>query len=160
MHLHTTLAHWFDDEPAFLRGLVLPPVHTLECDTDLPCMLSLLQAVTLWGPCRPFHTQFPTALFYTRLYIMQSNVTDFVMCRPSHFGGSSPFSYSKPGYRSSSMLLPFAGGMMAGTALYSLSSNSKAYCNGFSVQCEEWGSCSASMAAWPVLLLAAWHPQH
>jgi hypothetical protein len=34
------------------------------------------------------------------------------------------------------MLLPFAGGMMAGTALHSLSSNSKAYCNGFSVQCE------------------------
>lgn len=51
------------------------------------------------------------------------------------FGGGSPFSYNKPGHRSTSMLLPFAGGMMAGTALYSLTSNSKAYCNGFSVQC-------------------------
>lgn len=52
------------------------------------------------------------------------------------FGGGSPFSYNKPGHRSTSMLLPFAGGMMAGTALYSLTSNSKAYCNGFGVQCE------------------------
>lgn len=55
--------------------------------------------------------------------------------RPSTFGGSTPFSYNRAGYRSTPLFLPFAAGALAGTALYSLNSNRNAYCNGFSVQC-------------------------
>jgi len=38
-------------------------------------------------------------------------------------GGLSGFKYSRPGYRSSSLILPFAAGALAGSALMTLNSN-------------------------------------
>ncbi|KAF8066399.1 hypothetical protein HT031_002723 [Scenedesmus sp. PABB004] len=61
------------------------------------------------------------------------------------FGGAKPFSYGRPGFKSSRIAVPLAAGALAGGALYALSSSSSAYCNGFSVQCYK-AACANALA--------------
>lgn len=60
-------------------------------------------------------------------------------------GALGGLKYSRPGYRSSGFIVPFAVGALAGGAAYSLSSNANAYCNGFSIQCYK-AACAKSMS--------------
>eukprot|EP00879_Flechtneria_rotunda_P003715 GHRR01003953.1.p1 GENE.GHRR01003953.1~~GHRR01003953.1.p1 ORF type:complete len:197 (+),score=55.56 GHRR01003953.1:155-745(+) len=71
--------------------------------------------------------------------------------RPTSVGGIGGASrFSRPGFRSSSFVLPFAAGALAGASLASLNSNRNAYCNGVSIQCyrdtcqQGLASCSAT----------------
>lgn len=56
--------------------------------------------------------------------------------------------YSRPGFRTSSLVLPFAAGALAGGALATLTANPNAYCNGGSLACYR-NTCQGALSRCP-----------
>lgn len=59
-------------------------------------------------------------------------VNTFSSARPATFGG---YRYSRPGFRTSPILIGLAAGALTATALSALNNNPNAYCNGVSIVC-------------------------